>query len=196
MAEIKSTMDLVMERAARIGKASKEEIDRENARKQGMQLAVDFMEGKMDGLSSAIADQERNVQVAVRQGAGETILRNIFLPRDDVQQERTRRAVQGLVDLGGGSGNVLAMGKEFENVLAGYRQHREQLQGQLEEQIKMHYDQLMAQQQGTQGSDIKMDPTLQPKLKEEWIRIESELNSQYTKALDQLKEQIQNAIGF
>jgi len=196
MAEIKSTMDLVMERAARIGKASKEELAQEEARKKGMQLAVDFLEGKLDGLSSAIGDQDRTIQVAVRLGAGETILRNIFLPQDDVQQERARRAVQGLVDLGGGGGSVLAMGKELENVLAGYLQHRDQLQGQLEEQIRMHYDQMMAQQSGMPGNDMKIDPTLQPKFKEEWNRIETELNSQYAKALEQLKQQIRQAAGL
>lgn len=196
MAEIKSTMDLVLERAARIGKASREELDREEARKKGMQLAVDFLEGKLDGLTGEIAGQSSDLQVAMRQGAGESILRNVTLPRDEIQQERALKAVQGLVDLGGGGGSVQAMGKELENVLAGYLQHREQLQGQLEEQIKTHYEQLLAQQAGMRPNDMKMEQNLQQKIQEEWDRIESELNAQYTKALDQLKGQFRQAAGL
>jgi len=98
MAEIKSTMDLVMERAARIGKASREELQQDEARKKGMQLAVDFLEGKVDGLFDAIADHEQAMQGIVRSGAAENLLRNIFLPRERRSgHEPTRRSAASLI---------------------------------------------------------------------------------------------------
>ena len=196
MAEIKSTMDLVMERAARIGKASKEELQQEEARKKGVQAAVDFLEGKLDGLGSTIDDQDQAIQLMVRRGAGESILRNIFLPRDEAQQGRAERAVQGLVELSGGSGEVAAMCQELVTVLGGYQKHREQLQGQLEEQVRVQYEQMAQQSGGMQGRDIKMDATMQQKVQEEWSRIEAELNDQYTKAMEQLKMQIRQRLGL
>ncbi len=196
MAEIKSTMDLVMERASRIGKASKEELELEEARKKGVQAAVDFLDAKVESMGPVIGELDSALQVKARQGAGESIMRNIFLPRDAAQKERAERAVQGLAELGGGSAEVMAMCREIVSVLAGYQQHREQLRDQLEEQIRMQYEQMLAQQQGMQAEGVKIDPTRQPKFLEEWGRIEAELNSQYQNALDQMKDQIRLRLGL
>jgi len=196
MAEIKSTMDLVMERAARIGMATREELQQEEATKKGMLLAVDFLEGKVDDLPRSIAGHDKGIQGAVRQGTGESLLRNIFLPREEIQQERAAKAVQGILDLSGGAGDIASICQELLSVLGGYIQHREQIRGQLEEQVRMQYEQLLAQQQGMQRDNIKIDPTLQPRFKEEWSRIEGELNSQYNKALDQLKMQLKQRLGL
>lgn len=196
MAEIKSTMDLVMERAARFGKASPEELQQDEAQKEGIQLAVDFLEGRIEGLAEAVAAAAPGMQVPVRQGAAEGLLRNIFLPRDDVQRARTDKAAQGVIDLSGGAGDVVSLCREAQNLLTGYSQHGQELRKQLEEQIRMQYEHLLAQQKGVQREKIKIDPTLQPKFKEEWSRIEAELNSQYGKALQQLKGELQRRLGL
>lgn len=196
MAEIKSTMDLVMERAARIGRASREELQQEEAQKKGIQLGVDFLEGRLDRLLDAIAEHEPAIQAAVRRGAAEGLLRNIFLPRDEAQRARTDQAVRGILDLSSSAGDVLSICREVQNILAGYSQHVEELRKQLEEQIRMQYEHLLAQQRGVQREKIKIDPTLQPKFKEEWSRIEGELNSQYNKALQQLKAGLAQRLGL
>ncbi|MCL7486868.1 MAG: hypothetical protein M8357_01665 [Desulfobulbaceae bacterium] len=190
MAEIKSTMDLVMERAARIGSASSEELRLEEARKKGIEVAVAYLDGDLEDPLAAITNQESSVQVGVLQGMTETILRNIFLPRDEIQQERALKAVNGIMKIEGGSGEIASICKELTNILRGYMQHREQLRGQLEEQVMAQYENLLAQQPEMQRQGIRIDPTRQPRFQEEWNRVEAELNSQYTKALDQFKQQI------
>ena len=195
MAEIKSTMDLVMERAAQIGKASSEELRREDARKNGVQLAVEYMEGKSEDLLAELKGHDHDIQVMVLKGMAETILRNIFLPRDEMQQERTAKAIAGLKSLDSGGG-VGAICDEVTNILGGYLQHREQLRGQLEEQIKMHYESLMAQQPEMQRAGAQLDPSQQPKFQEEWNRVETELNSQYGNALEKLKLQLNQRLGI
>ncbi|MHB8810834.1 MAG: hypothetical protein ACYC9M_12610 [Desulfobulbaceae bacterium] len=196
MADIKSTMDLVMERAARIGKASREELQQDEAKKKGMQLAVDFLEDRIGGLFDAIADFEPAMQVIVRSGAAENLLRNIFLPRDETQRARIDKAIRGIIDLSKNAGDVLSICREVQNILAGYTQHVEELRRQLEEQIRMQYEHLLAQQKGMPREKMKFDPTLQPKFKEEWSRIEGELNSQYNKALQQLKTELAKRLGL
>ena len=99
MAEIKSTMDLVMERAARIGKASSEEVRLEEARKKGIQLAVEYLDGSLHDPLEAVRGQENTLQIPVLKGMAETMLRNIFLPRDEIQQERAEKAVNGFLSL-------------------------------------------------------------------------------------------------
>ena len=111
MAEIKSTMDLVMERAARMGKASHDDLEQDDTRKQGMKLAAEFLDSKVDNLMTALSELPDEKQMAARQGMVQVLLRNIFLPRDEVAKERTEKAAQGLVELGGGAGDLSLVGR-------------------------------------------------------------------------------------
>ncbi len=187
MAEIKSTMDLVMERAARMGKASGEEIRQSEARTRGMHLTADYLDGKSARLLEALEREEAALQMAIRQGMVESLLRNIFLARDDVQLERVARAGQGIVELAGNARDVASICQEIRHILDGYARHREQLRLQLEGQVRAQYEQALAQQMGEQAGELNIDPALQPRVKEEWSRIEAELDSQYMQALEQHK---------
>ncbi len=188
MAEIKSTMDLVMERAARMGKASADELAQEGTRKEGMKLAAEFLDSKISDLTASITDLPPEKQAAARQGMIEVLLRNIFLPRDETAKERTDRAAEGVVNLGGGAGDLSSICAEMQHILGQYNQHREQLKEQLEEQVKVQYEQLLAQQQSGMPSDsMSPEMALQARIKEEWTRLEGELSDQYNQALEQHK---------
>ena len=195
MAEIKSTMELVLERAARMGKATSEEIEQDEAIKEGMHLIVPYLDGKGEPPSKLLADQEPARQTAIRLGMARTLLRNLFLPRDEHGQERTEQAARGLLDLAGGAGDIVSICQDMQHIIGQYRQHREQLRGQLEEQIRMQYEQAMAQQMGGQAGELNIDPTMQPKFKEEWARVEAELDAQYNQALNQHREQLKQRLG-
>jgi len=188
MAEIKSTMDLVLERAARMGKASQDDLAQESDRKQGMKLAAEFLDGKVDNLMTALTQLPADQQVAARQGMVEVLLRNIFLPRDETAKERTDKAAQGVVELGGGAGDLSSICAEMQHILGQYNEHREQLKKQLEEQVQTQYEQLLAQQRsGMPGDSANPELALQAKIKEEWSRLETELSDQYNQALEQHK---------
>ncbi len=196
MAEIKSTMELVLERAARMGKASSEEIANDEAKKTGMQLIAAYLEGKGDSPLQLLNKQDQQQQAAVRRGMVEALLRNIFLPRDDHARKRTEQATRGLLDLAGGAGDIASICQEMQHVIGQYQQHRDQLKSQLEEQMRMQYEQLLAQQMGGQAEGMQIDPTTQPKFQEEWARVEAELDDQYNQSLAQYKEQLQHRLAL
>jgi len=196
MAEIKSTMDLVLERAARMGKASPDDLEQNDTRRQGMKLAAEFLDNKVDNLMTALAELPGEKQVAARQGMVEVLLRNLFLPRDEAAKERTKKAAQGITALGGGAGDLDSICAEIQHILGQYNQHREQLREQLEEQVRIQYEQLVAQQRsGMQGESMNPELALQAKIKEEWTRLETELADQYTQALEQHKTILKERLG-
>ena len=195
MAEIKSTMDLVMERANRIGKASSEELRQEEARQQGVKIVVEYLEGGRESLDEAISARKKEDQPGIRRGIGETLLRNIFLPRDEVQQAKAEKALQGIHELGRGAGDIATLCREIQGVIAGYHQHRQQLMQQLQEQIRMQYEQML-QQQGGSGGAAGIEQSLQTKIQEELDRVEKELDRQYNTPLDQLKDQVKERLGI
>ncbi|WP_339135759.1 MAG: hypothetical protein WGN25_18820 [Candidatus Electrothrix sp. GW3-4] len=195
MAEIKSTMELVMERAARMGKASNEELQQEEIQKNGMKLAADFLDGKVESLMTTLTEQPEDHQVTIRNGMVETLLRNIFLHRDELGKERTEKATQGIREVSGDAGEVGNICAEMQNVLGQYNQHREQLRQQLEDQIRMQYEQMMAQQAGMQGGGAQIEHALEAKVNEELARMEAELTDQYNQALEQYKEALRERLG-
>lgn len=182
-----------MERAARMGKASNEELQQEEVRKSGMRLAADFLDGKVDSLMTTLAEQPEEQQVSTRSGMVDTLLRNIFLHRDEQGKERTEKATQGIREISGNAGEVGNICVEMQNILGQYNQHREQLHQQLEEQIRMQYDQMLAQQGGMQGG-AQLEQALEAKVNEELGRMEAELTDQYNQALEQYKGAIRERL--
>ncbi|MCI5196583.1 MAG: hypothetical protein D3919_10210 [Candidatus Electrothrix sp. AW5] len=193
MAEIKSTMELVMERAVRMGRASDEEVQQEEIQKSGMKLAANFLDGTVDSLMTTLTEQPQEQQVSIRRGMVETLLRNIFLHRDEQGKERTEKATQGIREISGNAGEVGNICLEMQNVLGQYNQHREQLHQQVEEQLRMQYEQMLAQQ-AQQGGGANLEHALEAKINEELGRMEAELTDQYNQAVEQYKEAIRDRL--
>ena len=185
MAEIKSTLEKVMERAASMGQATQEEITTEEKVKDGMRLGADYLRGEEVDFSDAL--EQTSSSVLVKRGLVQAFLRNITLPRDDDQQ-RAERAMQGLLALGKGSGDLLSIFKDMKGILDNYQQHKKDIFQQVEDAFRQQMEQAMAQQTGQAGLGMKVDPALHPKFQEEWSRIKSDLDTQYNQALDQHKD--------
>ncbi len=185
MAEIKSTLEKVMERAASMGRATQEEIATEERIKDGMRMGADYLRGEDVDFSNAL--EQTTSSVLVKRGLVQAFLRNITLPRDD-EQQRAERAMQGLLALGKGSGDLLSIFKEMKGILDHYQQHKKEILQQLEDAFRQQMEQALAQQAGQAGLGMKVDPTLHPKFQEEWSRVKSELDTQYNQALNQHKD--------
>jgi hypothetical protein len=126
----------------------------------------------------------------------DTLLRNIFLHRDEQGKERTEKATQGIREISGNAGEVGSICTEMQNILGQYNQHREQLRQQLEEQIRMQYEQILAQQAGgMQGGGANVEHALEAKVNEELSKMEAELTDQYNQALEQYKGAIRERLG-
>ncbi|PIE58138.1 MAG: hypothetical protein CSA33_04290 [Desulfobulbus propionicus] len=199
MAEIRSTMDLVMERAARMGKASSEELSTASSSKQGMLAAAEFLNGRTDSgappapLSETLEQYPQADQTVIRKGMLETLLRNIFIPRDAAAQERIARALDGILSLGGGAGEIKAICDKLQSLTSQYTTQREQYREQLKQQIQMQIEQVLAQK-GLSSKGLNIDPTMEPQFQEEWSRIEGELNSQYERTLQQYRAHLKQGL--
>ena len=187
MAEIKSTLEKVLERAASMGRATQEEMASEERVKDGMRMAADYLSGKEVDFSGAL--EQTTSSVLVKRGLVQAFLRNIVLPRDDDQQ-RAEKAMQGLLDLGKGSGDLVSIFKDMKGLLDHYLQHKKEIRQQVEDAFKQQMEQAMTQQTGQAGVGMKVDPALHPKFQEEWLRIKSDLDTQYNQALSQHKDSV------
>ena len=194
MAGIKSTMDLVMERAARMGIATPDEIRQEEDQKTGMQLTAAYLNGQQASLAAVLAEQDGARRDPVRRGMLESLLRNVFLPREEDGRARIGRALQGIVELNPNSADIASLCQEMQTIANQYGQHRTQLYDQLKEQMRMQIEQLLARK-GMKADTARIDPTMEPQFKDQWTRLEADLDGQYGQALEQFKAQLKAWTG-
>ena len=188
MAEIRSTLDMVLERAAKMAEEAPEASDSEELVKKGMRLAAEFLAQDSGDIAEVLSSQPKTDQVALRKGMAKTLLRNIVLPRDEDLVKSSRLAISGVLALAGKSGEIKAICGELDQILQQYGQHKEQMTQQLNEAIKAQLSQqLMAEGRG----DVEnIDPRMHPQYREEVEKMLTNLNGQYNDAMDQRKQSI------
>ena len=184
MAEIRSTLEMVLERAEKMGKASSRELQEQEAVREGMQLAASFLAGRQQTLMESLGRQGLDKQLCMLRGIVEALLRNITLPRTEDGND-SLRAMQGLLEIGGNHSDLVAVFAEVKQIMERYIEHKKQIRQQLETAFQQQLQQAAAQQGS--GAAAAIDPTLHPKFNEEWQRLQGELNTQYGKALEQHK---------
>lgn len=193
MAEIKSTMDMVLERAARMAaEATEGDYLGEELVKEGMRFGAAYMRGDGPGLGERLGAVPQEKKGPVRKGAVQILLRNIFLAREPEKQALAEKAMHGLIEVGQGDGELLKVLGELKKILDGYRQHGEQLREQLEAQFSQQMAMMEQNLAKQTGQAMKLQPSQHPKFQEEWARIQGQLNEQYGQALQQLKDMIEH----
>lgn len=192
MAEIRSTMDMVMERAAKMAADSKENTENDAAERTGMRLAAEHLQTGDGNLMSILQEQNKDDQLAILKGMTDTLLRNIVLPRDEHLLEGSMTALQCVADLS--SSEVSSICGELQQILTQYSQHKEQMMQQIDDAIRNQLKQKLAEQGTELSDDMSINPAMHPQYQEEVSRVLSDLNSQYNEALDQRKEMIRQRV--
>lgn len=194
MAEIKSTMEKVMERAARMGGGPAVDLGAEERMKDGMRLGASYLRGEAADLAERLANLDAAARGQVQRGVVQTLLRNIFLPRDNDQIAQANKAMEGLVAVGQADGELLMVCSEMKKILDHYLQHRDQLKQQLEGQFVRQMEMMEKTLAQQTGMAMKLSPAQHPKFQEEWQRLQAELNQQYGRALEQHKQLIEQRL--
>lgn len=194
MAEIKSTMEMVMERAARMGAGPAVDLGAEERMKDGMRLGAAWLRGEGADLIERLNALGMPERTQVLRGVVQTLLRNIFLPRDADQVNQATRAMEGLVAVGQADSELLMVCGEMKKILDHYLQHRDQLKQQLEGQFVRQMEMMEKTLAQQTGMAMKLNPAQHPKFQEEWQRLQGELNQQYGRALEQHKQLIEQRL--
>ena len=192
MAEIKSTMELVMERAARF-EAKAGNFNNDELIKDGMRLSASYMRGEeVDFNAIVVKDKEEKANIA--KGAITAFLRNIILPREEEDSVVANRAMRGIMEIGQTEELIATFG-EMKNLMEQFIQHQSQLKQQLEEQISQQLAMMDPATLQKAGLRPGMPPQQHPKYAEEWQNVMVQLTEKYGKALNQHKANIAHAFN-
>ena len=192
MGEIKSALEIAMEKAERLGKASREELEKERWQSKGKKIAAQYINGEIESLRQELEKlPPGEIQEAIS-GAVEVLIRNIILPRDKFQWDNIKKAISGLTDLKGTSvrqvtDRIVELLKMYEHTV---NQYQEQVKAQFQAKLG-GLQQAIAQQYGQEVA-ASLDLEALPEFQQEWGKIRSEIDSQFEEQLNQMKAYLTN----
>jgi hypothetical protein len=192
LAEIKSALELALEKAERIGKASREEVAAAQYQEKGRRLAVQFLNGEGD-LEGELRGLTPEAQTGVRAAVKEVFLRNIGLPRNGELDPRLDRAVNGLLLAAGDRKAMARLKTELEQVLQQFLQIRNNALQQLKARFAAGVGQMQRAMEAKTGQRVRLEVEHLPQFQEEWRRFLGQLLDQFEPMLAELKEKMQRA---
>jgi hypothetical protein len=191
LAEIKSALELALEKAEHYGKASREEMAAAQYQDQGRQLAVQFLKGEGD-LAADLKNLAPPAQAAVRSAVKEVLLRSIGLPREEVDP-RQDRAVEGLLLAATKRQAMAQLQVELEQILQNYLQIRHNAFQQLKARFAAGVGQVQRAIEAQYRQKVKVEVEHLPQFQEEWRRFLGQLQDQFEPMVENLKERMRLA---
>ncbi len=192
MGDIKSAREIAMEKVERLGTATDEERLKWKYVPEGGKMAVSYLKQECN-LVAELGKYEENIKGYIIKGAGDILIRNINLPKDDLDKRNNRQAMDGLKTIKSdkvGVENVYSkIRRIFEHHVEQGEQQRKQAYESLKTEFEAKVQQALQQQLGSLGG-IKVDVERQPQFQEEWRKLQSRLDSQYLKLLDEYKQEL------
>ncbi len=192
MGDIKSAREIAMEKVEKLGTATDEERLKWKYVPEGEKLAARYLKQECN-LVAELSKYEENVRKHIIEGAGEILIRNINLPKDDLAKRNNRQAMDGLKTLKSDKVGVENVYSKIRRIFEHYAEQGEQQRKQAYESLKTEFQvklQQALQQQLGSFTGIKIDVERQPQFQEEWRKIQTQLDSQYFKLLDEYKQEL------
>ncbi len=189
---IKSAREIAMEKVEKLGEVTDEERLKWKYVPEGEKLAARYLNEDSD-LAAALSKYEEKVKRYVLEGAGEVLIRNIDLPRNDRIKKTNRKAMDGLKAIKSDKVGVENVYSKIRRVFSHYveqgEQQRRQAYGTLKTEFEAKVQQAVQQQLGSLAG-IKIDVESQPQFQEEWRQILAQLDLQYIKLLEEYKQEL------
>lgn len=191
MGEMKSAFEKAMERVASFGEPSKEDKLTWKYVPEGQRLAAEYLREERNLIAelSSFGEEDRPY---VKKGAEEVFLRNISLPADDFARQRNKKAMEGIKAMKVDKAALENVYSKMRRIFEHYGQEGEQQRSQSYEMLKQKFQARIQQlaQQGGLPPGARVDVESQPQFQEEWRKTQAQLDSQYSKLLDEYKHEI------
>ena len=192
MSDIKSALEIAMEKIEKLSEATDEERLKWRYVPEGERLAARYL--KQDcNLVVELSQYEETARRYVIEGADDILIRNINLPKNDLAKRNNKRTMDGLKNLKNDKVAVENVYSKMRRIFNHYTEQGEQQKKQAYESLKAEFEakvQQAVQQQLGSSMRVKIDVEKQPQFQEEWRKLQTQLDSQYLKLLDEYKQEL------
>ena len=192
MGDIKSALEIAMEKVEKLGEVTEEERLRWKYAPEGEKLAARYIKEDFN-LVAELSQYEESARRFILEGAEDVLIRNINLPTDDLAKKNNKRAMDGLKNLKIDKVSVENVYSRFRHIFNHYMEQGEQQRKQAYQSLKADIEakiQQAVQQQLGLPTPVKIDVERQPQFQDEWRKIQAQLDSQYLTLLDEYKREL------
>jgi len=192
MDDIKSALEIAMEKVAKIGEPTEEERLKWKYVPEGEQLAARYLKQDVN-LVAELSQYPENIRKYITQGAAEILIRNMHLPTDERVKRSNRKVMDGLKTLKNHKVSVENVYSRMRHLFSHHAEQGEQQKKQAYESLKTEFEarlqQAVQQQLGT-IIGARIDVERHPQFQQEWHRIHRQLDSQYLQLVDEYKQEL------
>ena len=189
---IKSAFEKAMEKVQDLEPPSKEKMLEWKGVPKGTHLAAEHLRGQGD-LAAGMEGHDPEERPYVLRGIIDVLVNNIQLPRTDVAQQSTEKALEGLKSVLHGKPQIEEIAGRVQYVSEQYKSHGQGQQQQLFEQLKEQFTaqlQQAIQQQTGAVRDVPVNIESIPEFQQEWRRMKAQMEQQYEQHLEAYREEI------
>ena len=186
MAEIKSALELALEKAESYGRASKDDLIQDQYRDKGRQLAVQYLKEEGD-LEAELTNLPPEAKEAARQAIKEVLVRNIALPREETPEPRAVRALEGLLLVASNRKGMTRLKEEVQQIWQNFLMARNSAIQQLKTSFGQQLNNVTRALEAQYGQRLKVDVEHLPQFQEEWRKFEANLIQQFEPILEDRK---------
>ena len=192
MGEIKSAREIAIEKVEGLGEATEEERLRWKYVPEGSRLAARYIAEDCN-LVLELGKYDDKIKEYIIEGLSDILIRNISLPDNDLVKKRNRRAMDGLKAVKSDRVGLENVYSKIRRIFDHYQDMGEQQRNQAYLSLKTEFEaqvrQALQQQLGSLVG-IKIDVEKQPQFQTEWRRRLAQLDSEYLKLLDELRQEL------
>ncbi len=197
--EIKSTLELALEKAEKIGKASKEELEEFKIKEEARKFAAKFLRDEKLPLKEELVlflqdKSERLKKVALREIL-EIFLKNITLPRYDYQVEEGKKVIRRLKELFWQIPQIDEVCFQMEKILEEYYSQLKRVYEELKNRFAENVAGLEKALSQKLGEEVKINVEEHPEFQKEWMKIKEELDKHFEEPLNYFKNLFRKMVG-
>ncbi|MCS7278597.1 MAG: hypothetical protein NZ530_00875 [Thermodesulfobacteriaceae bacterium] len=189
--EIKSTLEIALEKAAKLGKASKEELEIEKLKEEAQKLSAKFLRDEVENfekvLKEFLKNKNPNQKKVILQSMAKVFLRNIVLPNNEYQLEDGKKALKGLNLILKQVPEINKLSQSIEKLLKEYLLHQQAIYKELLKRFSSGVEALEKAISNEIGTQVKINVEEHPQFKEEWNKIKQKLSEEYERQLEYMK---------
>jgi len=190
--KIKSTLELALEKAEKIGKASKEELQLIELKEKAQKLSARFLKNEVEDFEKALTELLQGKNPSQRKeiikSMVEVFLKNITLPWFEYQIDNSKKALEGLTFIFKNIPEISRLTQEIERILKEYYNHKEAIYNELKSRFEGGVEELEKNLSAQLGAEVKINIEEHPQFKEEWRKIKEKLDEEYERHLTYLKD--------
>jgi hypothetical protein len=192
MGKMKSAWEKAQEKAEKLGKLTEEEIRQFECIPVGNKLAARYLQDTGYSLDAELTKYKgTGLRKYIAQGAQEIFIHNIILPQNDRDKQLIKRAIAGLRIVKENKNQLTAILDRITNLLNYYEQARQQTYTQFKKGFEARLQESSQALQKQYGNAAPIEAQLQAQFQAEWLKLNSELNAQYEKVLEEHRQHIQ-----